>query len=58
MSAEGIIGRKISCSVDISRYPQLKVAKQGSVIWVSGEINNYLDMLGSIELSNVSLEFE
>jgi len=46
----------ISCFVEISHYPQLKVAKQGLVIWVSGEISS-IDQLG-IVLSNVSLEFE
>lgn len=48
--------RMICSDIKISRYPQLKVARNGLVIWVSGKISN-VDVLG-IDLSDVSLEFE
>ena len=48
---------RIWCYVDISHYPQLRVAKSDSVIWISGEIESF-DGLTDINLSNVTLEFE
>lgn len=51
-----VLSPSISCVVEISRYPQLKVAKENSVIWVSGEISQIHEL--GIHLSNVSLEFE
>ena len=56
MGTQLVGGYSINCFVEISRYPQLRLDKGNSVIWVSGEIENVDKML--INLTNVSLEFE
>lgn len=51
-----LTGRKIFCTVETEKYPQLNAAKKGLELYVSGQIKD----AGStyIKLSHVSLNFD
>lgn len=56
MRTDEWLEEQILFTVEILKYPQLRFAKENTVIWVSGEIKKVEQPL--IHLSNVSLEFE
>ena len=57
VTTKELSGSLIFCSVEVSRYPQLKLAKRNAIILVSGEISE-VDRGNNIFLSSASLEFE
>ncbi len=56
MRTDEFLEEQILFTVEISKYPQIKFAKENTLIWVSGEIKKIEPPL--IHLSNVSLVFE
>lgn len=56
MRTDEFLEEQILFTVEISKYPQLKFAKENKLIWVSGEIKKINPPM--IQLSDVSLVFE
>jgi hypothetical protein len=44
--SEGDFGPSVWCEVPADRYPDLRLAREGTTIWVAGEIAEYRAFLG------------